>query len=518
MVIQSDELVVGEVGYGKTVLLGEEIISFPVRYLGKLDNSMPGVDMPLVRVEGHEFDTSGVIAGMSGSPIYFRGRLLGALAYAWGFAKEPIAGVTPIKHMLRLIDEQETMAAAPTGFRRIDAPLSVVGLSPDGKGEAWKRVNNLGFLAAPGGRVDANPARLEPGSALGVRLIDGDISVTAVGTVTHVDDSAVIAFGHPFLNRGYSAMPMTGARIAAIMPVQSISFKMGVATNDIGTIRRDASVGIAGTLGSAPEMIPMSVDVAALWGRRSFHYRIAKDFALSPLLFDIAWAESAEAGLFSRGPAGVEVGIDVTISGRTVRMRDRGVVDQSVLEIIPTLPLTFLYENEFRRIHPEAVTIRVDVNDDLRKTEIIQLRPLRSIIAPGETLPIEVTFRTFEQGRWFRRFDFYIPERLPDGVISLAVQGGRGLGRDDLPAPWDLESLVDRLAAYEPQDMLVIRGFPADGRRVEIEGGMLSDLPASVQGIHEGAMSGPSDFVKTVQMDVPLGGAATASVEIRKEK
>jgi hypothetical protein len=519
--ITASELRAGDTGYGLTVLYGDTIIRFPVSYIGRLENAMVQQDMILIRLHGDPFGQTGVIAGMSGSPIYFQGRLLGALAYGWAFSKEPIAGVTPIDKMVDLLTEQEVAEPFPIdavvpGLRRLNAPLSVAGLPPTRLGETWRRIDALGFQAASGGRSSGGGGvRLAPGSAVGV-LVDGDLSLTAIGTVTWVNDSGIVAFGHPFLNRGLSALPMTGARIEGVMPVQTTSFKLGSATDDIGAILRDATPGISGRMGPTPSMIPFTVGVSAPWGARTYNFRIARDEVISAQLFDIAWSSAAEAGLYTMGPAGVLVEVEVEARGRTIRLRDRGVVSRSPIEVMPTLPVEMLYSNPFMRMHPDSVTVRVSVTNDLRERSILEARALRMVVAPGETVPIDIEYQVYDMGRVVERLEVPLPPGTPNGPLTITISGGRGLSRRDLAEPTTVDELLDRLAAYESKDRLVVQVSQAGGRRLEIDGGMLPDLPPAIRRVQRGSSGrGPSrDW--TIPMDMPISGAASVSVEVRR--
>jgi hypothetical protein len=516
--IDASELRAGDSGYGLTVLEGDTIVRFPVSYIGRLENAMVQQDMILIRLHGAPFQHTGVIAGMSGSPVYFRDRLLGALAYGWAFSKDPIAGVTPIGKMVELLSQQSAAGAIPTetGWTPLQAPLSVAGLPPTRLGEAWKRIDALGFQAASGGRSAGGATRLEPGSAVGVRLVDGDLSLTAIGTVTWVSESGIVAFGHPFLNRGLSVLPMTGAHIAGVMPVQSTSFKLGSATDDLGAILRDATPGISGRTGPAPSMIPLTVELAAPWGARRYQFRIARDEVISPQLFDIAWASAAEAGLFAMGPAGVTVEVEVEARGRVIRLRDRGVVTRSPIEVMPTLPVEMLYANPFMRFHPDSVSVRVAVSRDLREREILDARPLRVVVAPGDSVPIEIEYQIYDMGRVVERLDVPVPPGAANGNLTITISGGRGLSRKDLAEPTTVDGLLDRLAAYESKDMLVVQLTQAGGRRLEVDGGILPDLPPGMRRLQRGSDRGPTSRDLTIPMDLPVSGAASVTVEVRR--
>ncbi len=531
--ITAAELAAGEEGYGLTVMRGESVIRFPVKFIGILQNAMASQDIVLIRLTGEPFQHTGVIAGMSGSPIYFRDRLLGALAYGWGFSKDPIAGVTPIANMLRLVDEHALMDTTPLpaalsvafaandggsrteeGLRPLAAPLSVAGLGAERRGEAWKRIDALGFQAAAGGRVDGVSAPLVPGSAVGIRLVDGDLALTAIGTVTWVDGRDVLAFGHPFLNRGFSRLPMTGARIETVLPSLQNSFKLGSSTDDLGALLRDGAPGISGRTGPTPTMIPLTVDLSAPWGGRGYRFRVARDDMMTMRFLDIAWASAAEDAIFAVGPAGVEVKVAVTVGDRTVTLRDRGVVENSVLDLMPTLPVQLLYDNPFGRFHPDSVAVTIHATDDRRRYEIETVRPRQAVVKPGDTLVLDVTLLIYDVGRRRVTVEAPVPPELPDGNMVVLVSGGRGLYPGDLDEPRDLNGLLDRLAAYEPHDMLVTTMLTG-ARGLAVEGGFLPGLPPGLRRLQSG-QDRPAAGISTLRpMDAPVFGAASAAVEVR---
>lgn len=515
--ITAAALLPDEEGYGLTVLRGDSIINFPVRFIGVLHNAMASQDIVLIRLLSDPFQHTGVIAGMSGSPIYFRGRLLGALAYGWSFSKDPIAGVTPIRNMLRLIAEHDIMDTPdtlPSGWRPLSDLVWVSGLSPQRGGEAWKRIDAMGFNAAAGGREPGGPAAFIPGSAIGVRLVDGDLSMTAVGTVTYVNGRDVLAFGHPFLNRGFSRLPMTGARIETILPSTQSSFKLGSATDDVGSLLRDGQPGISGRLGASPSMIPMTVAVDALWGGRDYAFRVARDDVLSGQLFDACWAAAAEDGLFAAGPCGVEVWVTVTAAGRSVTLRDRGVVENSVLEVMPTIPVKILYDNGFGRFHPDSVAVRVRINDDRRRYEIESVKPRRAVVAPGDTIVLDVTMQIYDVGRRVESVAVRVPTSAVEGNLTVVVSGGRGLGAGVFAEPHNLNDLLDRLAGYESKDMLVTTLAMGD-RGFEVDGGILPGLPPSLRRVQSGQERPSAGVVSLRRMDAPVFGIAGATVEVR---
>jgi hypothetical protein len=320
-----DEVRPGMKGYGKTVFQGTKIEQFDVELIGVLKNSGPKQDMILARLSGGPLAKTGVIAGMSGSPVYIDGKLLGAVAFAFPYATEPIAGIQPIQQMLGLLDQKNSPspqrigdgsigngragilpAESPTTFiykqfqkleegtalsqlllpqslssgslfsastgtpslTRISTPLFVSGATPAALQQFAQFFNEFGFTPVQGGGggsaaglVPATPSKIEPGSSINVELIRGDLSWSANGTVTYVDGDKVYAFGHPNLTAGPTDVPMSAGYVLSLLPNLQNSFKLAVPLDVVGSFQQDRSTGIAGTLGSTSKMIPVNLSV-----------------------------------------------------------------------------------------------------------------------------------------------------------------------------------------------------------------------------------------------------------------
>jgi len=302
-----DEVRQGMKGFGKTVFQGTTIEQFDVEVLGVLKNFAPRQDMILARLSGGPLEKTGVIAGMSGSPVYIDGKLVGAVAYAFPFAKEPIAGIQPILQMLGILDQkpgstpkiaqassgtlpsesptafvlgqlqkladgiplhqlllpQSLLSASPfqaggaPSLMHIQTPLLVSGASQTALQQFAPLFNAFGFtpVQAGGGASAASlkaaaPSKLEPGSSVNVEMIRGDLSWSANGTVTYVDGDRVYAFGHPNLSAGPTDVPMSAGYVISLLPNVQNSFKLAVPLDVVGSFQQDRSTGIAGTLGA----------------------------------------------------------------------------------------------------------------------------------------------------------------------------------------------------------------------------------------------------------------------------
>jgi SpoIVB peptidase S55 len=320
-----DEVRPGMKGYGKTVFQGTKIEQFDVELIGVLKNSGPKQDMILARLSGGPLAKTGVIAGMSGSPVYIDGKLLGAVAFSFPYATEPIAGIQPIEQMMGLLDQKNAPAPrriaegsigtggmgilpaeSPTSFiykqlrkleegtplsqlllpqsflgagpfsastgtpslARISTPLFVSGATPAALQQFAPFFNEFGFTPVQGGGggsaaalAPATPSKVEPGSSINVELIRGDLSWSANGTVTYVDGNKVYAFGHPNLTIGPTDVPMSAGYVLSLLPNLQNSFKLAVPLDVVGSFQQDRSTGIAGTLGTASKMIPVNLSV-----------------------------------------------------------------------------------------------------------------------------------------------------------------------------------------------------------------------------------------------------------------
>jgi hypothetical protein len=342
-----DEVRPGMTGIGRTVFDGDRVEEFTVRILGVLRNvNGPQRNMVLARLEGGPLANTGVIAGMSGSPVYVEGRLLGAVAFSLGqFPKEPIAGITPIQEMIESagpqarrapLDKkaridlpltQDKVAAAlraafaafqqpfadtpadvrPLGLGGLDAsratelgvllrpiatPLALGGFSGAVRDTLADAFLQSGFVPMPqdSPRVRAagttpGPVLLKPGDPVGVNLITGDFMMGATGTVTEVDGDQVYAFGHPFYNLGTTQFPMTRAFVYSILPSLQNSTKIATTGETIGTFTQDRSTAIAGTLGKGPELVPVTISLDTERGlRKTFAFQVVNDQLFTPLL------------------------------------------------------------------------------------------------------------------------------------------------------------------------------------------------------------------------------------------
>ena len=336
-----DDIRSGMKGVGRTVMKGTKVETFQAEVLGVLKNTSPGRDMVICRLSGLNLEKTGVIAGMSGSPVYIDNKLVGAVAYAWPYGKEPIAGITPFSQMNGFVQAFERRDAIRTskptrvglrqplvidgkafdnvtvtqGFEEakptaadglwmmpLRTPLAATGFTRNSLKLLHERCGSFGLTPMQGGAAPARVAAqekdtpLEPGSPLAVSLIRGDFDLSGIGTVTHVEGNRVYGWGHPFMGLGSCDFPLMSGYIITVYPRQTVSFKMGAPLKSLGVINADVSTCIAGWLGRKADMLPVRMTVALDPGSppRTFNVEIARQTTLLPTLVFTALSNSVD--------------------------------------------------------------------------------------------------------------------------------------------------------------------------------------------------------------------------------
>ncbi len=557
-VIEPSEVAPGAKGVCITEMDGGEMVEIPLTVIGVVGPWTPEGEIVLVRLEDERFRQTGIIAGMSGSPVYVEGRLLGALAFGWSFSKEPIGGVTPFSRMESLADERgfaagagpdrpsltEMMTAArdntlggvladwllpETSSELHHLPVAVTSSGAwnpaggDWLSKSWRR---LGWVSVPGGSFDdAGGERLEPGDMVAGVLVDGDAVLAAGGTVTEVRGDEVWAFGHPFLGGGGFRLPMARAKVVTILPSQMSSFKFFSVGETIGSFFSDRSRGIWGRLGEAAPMVPVTVRV----DDRRFDFRSVRHPNLTP--FTVAYlAQSSQAArgrLF--GEQTIAVRVELSYSGHDPVVYDEviasGEAPAQAAGIAAGL-LAYLESSVFEVPSLESVTIDLETEERLRGAELIDVIPQRRTVSPGETVEVRLRFRPYRGEEFTREFPIQVPSGVPDGRLDLVVADGASWSLYDLgmrpmmPGSFGDElELVDGLLPSTTVVMVFERRQPG----VALTGGSMT-MPASVVVQLQGAL-GPgltttsyAVVAKTEEaMEMPVFGAERIELKILSE-
>lgn len=530
-----EELRRGMRGIGRTVFQGTRIDTFHVEILGVLHNAIgPRSDLILARLSGGPLSNTGVILGMSGSPVYVDGKLIGAVSYRVGaFAKEPIAGITPIAAMVDLFNrpaapEGVSSAARLTkaGARRlidlagmdaaeltpISLPIVISGFAPQAVADFRQAFSNLGWTPVQGGGgVDPGlPAGgFEPGAALGVQLVRGDLSVTGIGTLTHRDGDRVVGFGHSMIFGGATALPMTGAYIHEVLPSQSASFKLGVAGRTMGAIVQDRAPGIAGTIGLEVDMMPVRINLRSPGKEAQFRMEVLRDRDLGPTLLRIAVFSAMVSSEKLTGEVTVKSRVRIDLNGRPSVEAENvyaGTLGLGNAVLGVTTPFANLIRNPFRPIRIERVTFDLDVEAERAHTAHIQAIGLqKTSFQPGDTVRVTVSLRPYWGGLRQAEEAMVIPNQTPGGRLILRVSSASAHVKQEAkraPGEYNARNLdhLIRLLGRSGRNNEMVVELLSGAQGVTIEGREVSRLPSSVLSALQFSRS--SDAVKQVRQTV----------------
>jgi len=483
----------GMVGIGHTVFDGTHVEEFKANILGVLENVIgPRRNLILARLEGGPLANTGVIAGMSGSPVYVDGKLIGAVSYALGsFSKEPIAGITPIAEMT---DSTAQGSIRPAGARvKVEFPLTREGLSSAfRKALSWNRpfaerpndseLSGLTSVAGLGGsqlgtllRPIATPlvmsgfepdladmfgtafrdqgfiptggsvagmhlgekpyeGPLKPGDAVGVMLVGGDLMLGGTGTVTHIDGDRVYAFGHPMYNLGPTEFPMTRAYVYTILPSLFSSMKLSTTGEVIGTVLQDRATAIAGRLGKGPRMIPISVALESTRvPKQTFHFTVANDPLFGPLMTYASILNTLGSYERQFGAATFSVKGSVKVQKHDAIAFDNLFAgDQSAVGAAAYIvgPMSALMGNDYEKIDIDGLDVTFGTTEEPKTATLERVWLDDPRPRAGRTVPLKVMFRTYRGDEVVRTLPIEIPHNA-NGSLSLLVSDGGRLGMNE---------------------------------------------------------------------------------------
>ncbi len=548
-----DSVRAGMVGVGLTVFEGTRVDSFPITILGVLKGLRPGASLILARAQGAYLERTGIIAGMSGSPVYINGRILGAVAYTWSFSKDPVGGITPIGEMLDLFptggippseDVEERLGSLdaepgsalsdPTATRPIATPLVLSGFTSEAISYLDPWLRERGFVAGPGGGTIPGQTceSLVPGSAVGVQLIRGDWSASAIGTLTYRDGDRILAFGHPFSGMGWVRFPLTAATIHTVFANQQVSSKIGSATTPCGTLLVDRSVGVSGEIGAQPAMIPVTVSIAGSGNRgKQYHFEVARSRLLTPNLVGMAAVNSISEALYESGYATVRYDLTFHMNGGATRVRiGNALLTQSPVAGVGdevSQSLTLLLSDHFRPSTLDSVKIDVNAAVGLEAARISEVRVRPATVSPGDSVEVEITLRRGGREVETRHVHLVVPPQTPEGELTVRVCDGSETDkweRDRTPdrfKPETFDDLVRLLQEERRLDRMYVQLYRGSGGALA-RGGEISQPPASVLGVLGAAgKSGGTSMTKgatleelSIDVGAVMSGCETAKLDV----
>ena len=575
-ILPLSEVRAGQRGEGLSVWTGSTPETFQAEVLGVLRNTSPDNSFILARLSGMDLERSGVIAGMSGSPVYIDGKLIGAVAFSFLYAQDAIAGITPIEAMRRL-------AKLPAGTRTpAPPPANIVPIAEQvralASGESSKEAlrqrlatlrpafaamgndttsgllfaasgfgdtsqgllrEALGGLAAagdaasygaadsgaPSGGTATASAELAPGSAVAGILVDGDLRLAVTGTVTDRVGDQVLAFGHPFLGSGPMLLPMAPAQVITVVSSRMNSFKLANFGAPVGAFDQDRAPGVRGRIGLVAPTVPLTVTV----GERTFHMRLADVPVLLPQMLAVSELGSLDAAGHAGGSQSLTLEAVFDLAGhpdlRIVQDFDSG--NAGIESALYLLSLgSFLTQNRLEDVGLESIKLTVQVREGEQAALLLGAHADHALVRPGDTVAIDLDLQAFRGAPMRHSVSVTVPKDLANGRYSLIVGDGPSVDAARLgfenASPETFAQVLEILNTLHSRRDLVVLGFSA-AKGLEVSGQAMPRLPGSMRAVWGAAGSWsvmPLRFAVAQQeverMNVPISGAARIDLEVRR--
>ncbi|HTK95298.1 MAG TPA: SpoIVB peptidase S55 domain-containing protein [Terriglobales bacterium] len=565
-IIPVSEIQPGMRGVAYTVFEGVKPEAMDVEVLGVLKNNFngPKSDVILVRLHGAKVEYTGVVAGMSGSPVYFNGRLAGALAFRIGeFSKEPIAGVTPIEEMLEINELDKSIPAdavsggkpkmmtktamtAPEApepqsyaqyLQPIGAPLVFSGFSEDSVRRFAPQFAAEGVIPVMGaGSVsdEKQPEPLEPGSSVSALLVRGDMNIAATCTVTYMDPQRLLACGHPLLQFGMVDMPMTKARVLATLPSPANAFKIVNATEEVGSFVQDRHTGIMGRFDKEPRMIPVTLNVHGGSVPRSYHYEVLSNSKITPLLMMATVFNSLQSMNDTGDDITYRMAGDIKVAGYPdVNLRNMYAPLDANMPTAFAVAISLgdrfgrIFENPYVQPNIQGVTMDLDL---IRERKWARLETARTDVTearPGDQITVEAVLRPYRGERIVRQIPVKVPTSTPKGTLRILVSDADTLDRTrrmsmNAGSRFDLGTTIASLNKEHQNDQLYVSLLEANPQAM-VEDKVMPTLPLSVMNVMDG-MRGTRDMLVTGEsavneastpLDYVMSGAQIITLTIK---
>jgi len=569
--IPVDQIHEGMRGVAYTVFQGVKPEAMDVEVLGVLHNANgPKGDVILVRLHGEKVEYTGVVAGMSGSPVYFDGKLAGALAFRIGmFSKEPIAGITPIASMLeinaldrsvgdgttRAVSSARTagqtaspgeMSGVPNDggqnfanlLQPIETPLTFNGFSEAAVQQFAPQFAASGIVPVMGAGSASGlsqPEPLEAGSAVSAALVRGDMDIEATCTVTYIDPQMLLACGHPLMQFGAVDLPMNKARVLATLPSPLNAFKIVDTRDFVGSFVQDRQTGILGLLNQQPRMIPVTLTLHGAAGTKQYHYEVLNH----PRLSAVAISATVFNALHSINEYGEEV--TYRLNGK-IRLKDLPEIDvrdmfapnengqPAAMLAALTLGERFgrIYDNSYNAPTVESVELQFDQAAERRSARIETARTDVIEAHTGDSITVEAVLAPYRGERMIQRIPIRIPSDAPKGTLRILVSDGETLNRMTRSNPFlgrklDLASTVAQLNREHSNDRVYVSLLASDPE-ARIADKVLPTLPLSIMNVMDGMRSNQEmtvspessvDETASPALDYAVSGAQLLTVTVK---
>ena len=543
---------------GRTVFAGDKVEDFQVEILGVLENSGPKQSIILARLSGGPLEKTGVMQGMSGSPVYIDGRLVGAVAMAFPFSKEPIAGIRPIEEMVT--EQSGGDGKARAGFslsggnliasfpkrdlfdsKLIDiaTPVSFSGFSAGTLEHFAPQLRSLGLEprqgVSGGASTAAKPASgpLQPGSMISVQLASGDLSIGADGTVTHIDGNRIWAFGHRFLSVGRTELPFARASVITLLANLSSSFKISSSGEWLGAITSDHNTAVAGELGRRPRMVPLSIAVNSGGRTSTYRMEIVNDRLLSPLLMQMAMYSALDSTERTLGPSSIALHGTVEFENgpEPVRFDNiyAGDFNTPLLASLATaMPVAYALQNNLDSLSLKRINLVIDSFPQKKQMQIDRVWASKRTVRPGEQVEVTALLSGENGTELTKKLTYTVPIGAPLGLLYFTVADGSTTNSAEArqfsvtqPRPAvEIVSFLNGLRGNRKGYLRVWRADPA----YQIDGHDMPDPPPSVSMILARSQAVPATVSRPSTVaemefsagEVVISGSKTIQVEVKE--
>lgn len=576
-ILPLDQVKAGMKGKGRSVFQGSRIEEFDVEIIGVLKNVEPKKSIILARLKGGILDEAGVISGMSGSPVYVDGKLIGAVAYSYGtFVKEPIAGITPIEEMMSISEKRKkgpvfspqvpvkkhltldelfmlnknfflskaVFHSEGRALKPLTIPLVFSGFSSYAFEQSRSFFSNLGFnpvMSAFSGQsldtISPPDLTLREGGPVAIQLVSGDLDISAVGTVTYIDGSKVLAFGHPLYNLGAVDYAMTKAKVITVVPSLMSSFKLAVSDSLVGKFTQDRSSGLLGELGKIPRLVPVNIRIMDSDGElKEYKIKVVNDKILTPVLLNVSLGgivttEERAIGDLSLGLLG-NIYLE---NGMNIRLDDlfSGQFDASVVSLSSLIAgvVYFLTNNEFEELGIHRIDLNIQAFEEVKFSFLEKVWLSKYEASPGERIDVKIDYRTFRGESHREEGSIQVPNLPPGSEFQIVVADAASMAKIEMSqyrtatfVPRNLSQLVRMLNNLRKNNRIYIKMI-ASKPGIFLRGEEMSNLPPSMRSMFaspRAAASSPTELTRSTLMEYQLPipyvfrGEAVIPVKIKK--
>jgi hypothetical protein len=559
-------------GYAYTIFAGDQVEKFDLEVLGIMPNFLgPKQSIILVQLKGPKVEHTGVVAGMSGSPVYLDGKLAGALSLKLGvFTKEPIAGVTPIADVLNPPAQSNPPQSAQSGqntaqqfspsslpndsssnpannfaaqqvtlpsgaaLEPIETPLVFSGFQASALRQFSSQLQGYGFVAAQGGTAAPRPddSQLKPGEMAGMVLVQGDASINSACTVTAVQADRVFLCGHPFLSLGDVQLPMARSRVLTTLSSDLASTKIVNVGGSIGTITGDHLTAVTGKLGTSPAMIPLELTLSVAGAEKQLHFQLVNHPRLTPILVALTtFSGLTQNSLYGEGTT-LHLSGEIQLKNHApVQIENTFAPGDALspdgLPIALTMQSIFsrLFTNNFEATAIERVSLRVESVPGRHSFTIESAWLEKGEAAPGETLRVRVLLRPYRGPAQVQETAVHVPDQVTRGTMlrvlvsdaDMLNRASRGFAATGAGASASLDQLIALLNRERRNDRLYV-GLFSPSPTMLWEDKELPNVPLSQINIVDGRPApGTVQILReslSSESSIPLGGPVAGVISL----